>query len=78
MKLYQVDCGYSRKGVPLRMELCADRLIPWRWLMYCGDLLETKPDGRLSVKGSGNIYIVSTKVIPSRISFSGGRTEFFF
>ena len=60
------------------MELCADRLIPWRRLMYCGDLLETKPDGGLSVKGSGNIYIVSTKVIPIRISLSGGRTEFFF
>lgn len=59
------------------MELCADRQIPWRRLTYCGDLLETKPHGGLSVKGAGNIYIISAKVIPARISLSEGRTDFF-
>lgn len=60
------------------MKLCADRQIPWRRLTYCGDLLETKPEVGFSVKGSGNIYIISTKVISGRISLSAGRTEFFF
>lgn len=60
------------------MELCADGQIPWRRLTYCGDLLETKPEVGFSVKGSGNICIISTKVIFGRISLFVGRTKFFF